>query len=202
MFQSEHKYFLFTECTISCRMFWATTLSYWDRAILAHLSDRIFICILFYAFIVFWLKCLRNLLTLVQLTMSQYRLKSWLSVKQRHAIPWKKWQPSLLTQNLRHLAWMNKWPHSAWINAVFCFSSAVVTVQGVHTLGGNWRDLKHVLSTDNYWVSVIRQLLTFRWTKRMFEWFHAHFTFQVSVGCNYLCLPLIPALTHEPSFHK
>ena len=118
-FQSEHKYFLFFKWTIIVRLRWTTTLSYWGRTIMANFSDIIFICSFFCEFIVFRLKFLRNLLTWVQLTMSQCWLKLRLSAKQRHAITGKKLQPSLLTQNLRHL--MNKWSHSAWISAVFWF---------------------------------------------------------------------------------
>ena len=142
-FQSEHKYFIFSKCTIIVLLLWTTTLSYWSRTILAKFSDIIFVCIFFYEYIVFRLKFLRNLLTWVQLTMSQCWLKLRLSAKQRHAIKRKKIQPSLLTQNLRHL--MNKWSHSAWISAVFWFDWAVVLVHGFHTSRRNWFDLTHVL---------------------------------------------------------
>ena len=144
-YETEYKYSLFTKCRRIFRLLWATTLSYWERTTMAHFSDRILICIFFYEFIVFWLKFLRNLLTLVQLTTSQ----CWLKLCQTAPCHYpKKWQPSSLTQNLRHMAWMNKWSHSAWIRAVFCFGSAVVTVQSVHTFGRNWPDLTHALWAD------------------------------------------------------
>ena len=85
-YETEHKYSLFTKCRRIFRLLWATTLSYWERATMAHSSDRVFICIFYYEIIVFWLKILRNLLRLVQLTTSQCWLKLWLSVRQRHAI--------------------------------------------------------------------------------------------------------------------
>ena len=152
-FQSEHKYVLLTKYTIIFRLHWTTIYYIETEPRWSIFRQNLHICIFVCEFIVFRLKFLSNLLTWVQLTMSQCWLKLWLSVKQRHAVTWKKWLHSLLTQILHQLASMNTWIHSAGISAVFSFVSAVVIVHGF-TLTEETDVILHMYCKLTFWKSL------------------------------------------------